>query len=216
MNIGIVGGDGSYAKPFSSHAKGMFDVSRADQIEYYSIDVLVFTGGVDVDPWLYGEEPHPTTFYSPARDDREVAIYQAALRRGVRMCGICRGSQFLTVMNGGLLVQHIDNHGIPGTHQVRDMSGIVGGDVGVTSTHHQMMYPFNLASDTYQILAGCSITDKVQGMPDGYDDLPLDVEAVWYPNTKCLCVQFHPEYMPKDSDGYKYYQALLSAFIFNQ
>ena len=32
--------------------------------------------------------------------------------------GVCRGSQFLCVMNGGLLVQDVGYHGVFGTHAI--------------------------------------------------------------------------------------------------
>jgi gamma-glutamyl-gamma-aminobutyrate hydrolase PuuD len=41
------------------------------------------------------------------------------------------------------------------------------------------------------------------------------VEVVYYPQTKALCVQGHPEYMTPDSEGWQWYQSLLAKYIFN-
>lgn len=38
-------------------------------------------------------------------------------------------------------------------------------------------------------------------------------EAVWFINTDFLAVQYHPEYMNHDSDGWRYYQGLLEEYV---
>src|SRR5438309_1359385 len=55
---------------------------------------------------------------------------------GKPMAGICRGSQFLNVMAGGRLCQHLDGHG-----SWHDMETSDGRSFEVSSTHHQMMLP---------------------------------------------------------------------------
>jgi putative glutamine amidotransferase len=69
---------------------------------------LVLTGGEDVDPALYGQEPHPNLgSVSPARDEMEMAALKVALRRGIPVLAICRGMQMLNVALGGTLYQDI-------------------------------------------------------------------------------------------------------------
>ena len=101
-------------------------------------NLVVFTGGADVDPSLYGEEnfaSHSTL----ARDQREKTIYNQALELGKCMAGICRGGQFLNVMNGGKMIQHVDGHATGRDHKLTDR--VTGEEHSVTSTHHQMMIP---------------------------------------------------------------------------
>jgi putative glutamine amidotransferase len=72
------------------------------------VDGVLISGGDDVDPRRYGEEPHPTVkAIPPAHDDFEIALARTALAEGVPILGICRGSQVLAVADGGALVQDI-------------------------------------------------------------------------------------------------------------
>ncbi len=72
------------------------------------LDALVLTGGKDVDPARYGQEPHPTTDAPRLdRDAWESALAEAALDRGLPILGICRGLQLLNVLRGGTLIQHL-------------------------------------------------------------------------------------------------------------
>jgi putative glutamine amidotransferase len=71
------------------------------------IDALLLTGGLDVDPVLYGETPHPTTEPDTARDHFEIPLSRAAVARDMPIFAICRGVQVLNVAAGGTLVQDI-------------------------------------------------------------------------------------------------------------
>jgi len=72
------------------------------------LDGLLLTGGLDVDPALYGAERHPLT--DPARTDRdewELALFHGAERRRMPVLAICRGLQLINVARGGSLHQHL-------------------------------------------------------------------------------------------------------------
>ena len=72
------------------------------------LDGLILTGGKDVDPARYGQEPHPATD-SPRtdRDEWEDQLLRVALERELPFFGICRGLQLLNVVLGGTLHQHL-------------------------------------------------------------------------------------------------------------
>jgi len=97
----IVGGDSIIANMFSKRG---WDVTTNTLDP--SIDLVQFTGGEDVTPSLYGEQAHAATSCNPARDDREAKIF-LSFKNKVPMAGICRGAQFLNVMNKGSMWQHV-------------------------------------------------------------------------------------------------------------
>ena len=72
------------------------------------IDGLLLTGGSDLNPRYYDEEPIPELGATlPERDAFEMAIVRQALERGVPVFGICRGMQVLNVALGGTLYQDL-------------------------------------------------------------------------------------------------------------
>jgi len=73
---------------------------------------LVLTGGIDMDPALYGEAPHPKVKRTDrVRDEFELTLLRQALARDLPVLAICRGHQLLNVAFGGSLLQHIDGDG---------------------------------------------------------------------------------------------------------
>jgi putative glutamine amidotransferase len=118
-----------------------------------AVDGLIFSGGSDLDPALYGQEVHPeTNGVVPARDRAELALLSAALARDMPVLAICRGSQVLNVALGGDLVQHLpdvvgnEQHkhtpGVFADHDVAIDDGtrlgaIIGDHAPVKSHHHQ-------------------------------------------------------------------------------
>ena len=155
---------------------------------YNEADIFCFTGGEDVSPELYGEEPHPTTYSNPKRDDEEISFCHYASENNIPMVGICRGGQFLNVMNAGRLWQHVSGHAIRGTHGARRIDVDDNITYLVTSTHHQMMRPH----ESGKVLLEATFTDKMETV--GESAYHRGVEAVWYEQTKCLCFQPHPEF----------------------
>ena len=118
-----------------------------------ALDGLIFSGGGDLDPDLYGADAHPETDEPhPIRDQAELRLLQAALQRDMPVLAVCRGSQLLNVARGGDLVQHLpeqvehERHkhrpGAFSDHGVRlDPASRVGELLGehapVKSHHHQ-------------------------------------------------------------------------------
>jgi len=118
-----------------------------------ALDGLVFSGGSDLDPELYGQEPHEETFgIHEERDRAELALLEAALQRDMPVLAICRGSQVLNVARGGDLVQHLpdvvgdEKHkhtpGAFADHAVKVEAGtrlesLLGDQAPVKSHHHQ-------------------------------------------------------------------------------
>jgi putative glutamine amidotransferase len=118
---------------------------------------LVLSGGEDVHPSRYGEEPSPALgSVQPLRDAAEFEAVACATRRGMPVLGICRGLQVLNVHFGGTLYQDImtDREGDHLPHEQAGswyerahdatvapdtlLHGIVGADrLHINSFHHQ-------------------------------------------------------------------------------
>jgi putative glutamine amidotransferase len=93
----------------------ILDASMSVDDALAGVDGLLLTGGEDVAPAKYGEEPHPTVVNDESgRDDFEIALIAAARGRGLPIFAICRGVQVLNVASGGTLVQDIPSQ-LPGS-----------------------------------------------------------------------------------------------------
>jgi len=160
-------------------------------------DVVVFTGGADINPRLYGERAIPSTAFSETRDTADMAAWHATQKHQVCV-GICRGAQFLNVMCGGTLWQDISHHKYD--HHIIDR--MTGTRVWATSTHHQQMIPGEGARIV--ATAGVAMTKKSDGaiwtrpvnqMGEviSIDGDRVDYEVIEYPERNVLCFQPHPE-----------------------
>ncbi len=152
-------------------------------------DIVVFTGGPDVNPIYYGARRHEMTLFDSERDSSDLKLYGTCLALGIPMFGVCRGAQFLHVMNGGSLYQHVDRHNVP--HSMYDplAKRMIK---SVSSVHHQMCIKQEgmvVLGDSFA--ASNRWTDGVEPAVVG---TKMDVEAYFYPETLCYGVQGHPEY----------------------
>lgn len=184
LDIFIVGDSGEEAMFAPMFARA--NCSKAKNIE--DADLVVFTGGPDVDPQLYGETQHPTTHVYQQRDTDDIDAYLICIEKGIPMFGVCRGAQFLSVMNGGKLFQHVDNH--TGDHPMWDTVAAVS-IAKVSSVHHQMC----IENDRMTVLgtSGRSTVHWKNAEENVTGNFPC-VEAFFYRDTCCLGVQGHPEY----------------------
>lgn len=162
------------------------------------IDLVLFTGGEDVDPSYYGESKGSRTGINRKRDDYEQKyMFSRSTLRQTPKLGICRGAQFLTVMSGGKLIQDVTGHAISTLHRISFMNGLKS-DIEITSTHHQMMNPYEMNEEAFNIIA-VSTHFQSSHYLNGEDvgiALPKNFkepEIVYYPNHLSLAIQGHPE-----------------------
>jgi putative glutamine amidotransferase len=94
----------------------LIDLSKLENL-LPRLDGLLFTGGMDIQPGFYGEQPQPALrAVDPQLDAFEAALATWALQRDMPILGICRGMQLINVVLGGTLHQDIsDQH--PGSLQ---------------------------------------------------------------------------------------------------
>jgi len=156
-----------------------------------ALDALVLSGGSDLDPALYGAEPHPETGgVQEDRDRAEVALLRAALERDMPMLAVCRGSQILNVARGGDLVQHLpdvvgssrhkETPGVFADHDVEVKAGsrlgsVLGERAPVKSHHHQA---FERLGEGLEEVAWAG-DGTVEGIEDPSQRFALGV--LWHP-----------------------------------
>ena len=198
----IIGGDYDYHKLFTS--LGYTIVNDPE-----GVDLAVFTGGEDVTPSLYGDKKHQHTYNNPRRDDVEANLFTFFRKNNTPMVGICRGAQFLNVMSGGRMYQHVQKH--TRSHSITDV--LTGEQVYVSSTHHQMMMP----SPTALLVATAQQGGEREwfdGEVSRRDISKEDIEVVFYKDTNALCFQPHPEFNSPEYTGMKvYFQSLLVKYL---
>ena len=161
------------------------------------LDGLLLSGGVDVDPALFDEAPHPKLRrVDRRRDDLELALTREALRRDLPILAICRGIQVLNVATGGTLIQDLPSqiaggerhdcpeprsrrvHRIeaePGTH-LNEMLGEEA--ISVNSFHHQAV---GRLGKGLVASARCPEDGVVEGLEGPGDHFVLGVQ--WHPET---------------------------------
>jgi gamma-glutamyl-gamma-aminobutyrate hydrolase PuuD len=200
FKVFIVGYSPNYAKMFTE--EGWYVVS-----DIKDADCVVFPGGPDIDPRMYGEAPHPLTRFVENVDDRELAILSGVDQLCV---GICRGAQLLNVMAGGSLWQHVDGHN-NGHHAMRILE--TDRQIEVSSSHHQMMRPGQGAA----VLAVSEESTYREGVTTAgvetwFRGDQKDPEVVYYEEEKFLCYQPTPQKFDKNHFCRRYFFELLEKY----
>jgi gamma-glutamyl-gamma-aminobutyrate hydrolase PuuD len=181
-------------------------------------DIVVWTGGEDINPRLYDETPLNSTYFSD-RDISDIEAVKDAVAHSKFLVGICRGAQLLNVVvNGGKLWQDVDNHD-GRNHRAFDC--VSGSWVVINSVHHQMMRP---TSEAELLCWAYECTRKeaqhdLWNRPhtrvgDHIEEADRDVEALWYPKTDSLLVQFHPEFGHPPTT--KYFHELMDKYYWSK
>ncbi len=176
-------------------------------------DAAVFTSGPDVSPFLYGARRRPGTYSDFTRDMKENRFYRD-LEPKTPKIGIGRGAQFLNVMAGGTLWQHVTGH--TDNHHLMDF--FTGESLTVTSKHHQEMVPTSEA----HILGMSNVAEKKYGeageltfdvIANDSTDACNDVEVVYYKAQNSFCFQPRPEL--GHAMTAEYFLRMAGEFIFN-
>lgn len=162
-----------------------------DQIA--AVDGLLLSGGGDIQPQLFAEEPVPELgAVLPERDTHELALVKLAFAADKPLLGICRGCQVLNVALGGSIHQHLSGVKVqhdqqsPGDYAGHTvilengsrLSGLWGDTVMTNSFHHQAIKA---------VAPGLKATAKAK---DGVIEAVEHAAAAF-----AIGVQWHPELM---------------------
>jgi putative glutamine amidotransferase len=186
--------------------------ASADLIQEESIQGLIFTGGGDLNPVLYGEQNRASHYIDDERDRFEIELMRRALGLGLPLFAICRGFQILNVVCGGMLLQdiptpqyrqHAAKDGVSAVHAIELTDGsrlhslLAKSSIAVNSRHHQAVIRKTL---------GCTLI--ATAFSTGEDI----VEGVEKPGKAWVVgVQWHPERV-EDNIGDSF-QVLFRDFI---
>ena len=188
------------------------DMEESDIRQMYAYcDGLLFTGGHDSDPALYGQEMKPTCGdLCLRRDTLESSLFRLGFAGRKPMLGICRGAQLFNILLGGTLYQDLPTEHpsevphrmtAPYDRAVHPVSVVEGSmlqqitgcsEIGVNSFHHQGIRELAPAQQAEAFA------------PDGI------VEALSCPDHPfLLAVQWHPEYLQSHPSS----RAMFRAFV---
>lgn len=204
----VVDGGPMYGRAVENLGELIYDPSKL-VTESSKIKLVLFTGGEDITPSLYGEtSPLKMCWNCEERDKYEARIIETARSLGIRCIGICRGVQFINVMAGGRMYHDVTSHAGPN----HEMTTPLGQTIKINSYHHQMVIPPETAE-----LIGWSSENRSHHYYGDRDEKvegpEKEPEAILYPNLESAGAQYHPEMMPPDTAGWKWFNNLARDLI---
>jgi putative glutamine amidotransferase len=119
------------------------------------VDGICLSGGPDLDPQTYDRDPHPELGpIEPDLDRFELAVARRADAREMPILAICRGTQALNIVRGGILHQHLPEISTEISHRQKTAGdqtshavavepgsrlalALGGSELAVNSFHHQ-------------------------------------------------------------------------------
>ncbi|HNG27797.1 MAG TPA: gamma-glutamyl-gamma-aminobutyrate hydrolase family protein [Chitinophagales bacterium] len=168
--------------------KNTYSLGKVNTIKEHGC--IILWGGEDISPSIYNQKPKFTS--APAkpseRDKLEMDYAKFAIENKMPIIGVCRGAQLMCCLSGGSLYQHIQDSSHHHTHTVKtyDDQTLV-----TSSAHHQAL---NLKGTKHELLAwDCNGNRNV--LTDTNREQITIPEVVYFPETNCLAIQGHPEWM---------------------
>lgn len=198
-------GNGTSINPFHLIFDEKVDASKSLE----GVDAVVFWGGTDIHPSLYGQQRHLNSQAGPNpshRDLFEWKLMKWCKLHDIPMIGVCRGAQMLCAFAGGQLIQHVNHHGAH--HMMRTSDGE---DLHTTSCHHQMMYPWDVPHEllAWSVFNRSSIHEDEKGHQMDMTGKE-EPEVVYFPEIKGLAIQGHPEWVAPQTPFAQYCNRLVA------
>ncbi len=154
-------------------------------------DIVILTGGADINPELYDETAHPTTWFDTDRDAYELDALQDYDPTKQILWGTCRGFQMICALAGGKLYQNVNNHA-GRDHEVEFETGET---LLTTSLHHQMLCVKNLSPDDCHVIGWSKhvLSPCHEGSGVSFEEGDKEIEVAYFPKINAMGCQGHPE-----------------------
>ena len=158
-------------------------------------DGIIFTGGPDVRPSLFGEEIIPSCgAINDERDAFEIKLYKMAIEADKSILGICRGVQVMNIAEGGNIYQDIYSQS--GTSLVHHTLDSQRAFHGVTVTDERVLEKIGFSQKSFTV--NSYHHQSVKDLADGYVAAAYSpdglIEAIYMPERRFVAgVQWHPE-----------------------
>lgn len=207
-----------YARPFEAMFDELIIPKTTEELMngIKACTTILFTGGEDVSPHLYGEICGSRTSANPLRDRFEQMVWKLGQEQEKSFLGICRGLQFIHVMCGGKLIQDTTSHA-GSSHLIHD---IWNNRCLMTSVHHQMVRPETVENNVVVAWSSARLSQRYHNGDDKdiYPEEALDAfkepEIVWYPKYKAIGFQGHPE-MSDNIKMHAYCRSLVDFYLYD-
>ena len=178
-----------------------------------TVQGILFTGGHDVDPQLYGENPLPECGAAcKERDAMEYELLKQCLEKDMPVLGICRGIQFLNAYLGGSLYQDLPSqHPTDVEHHQKPPYDVPIHKVDIVegSKLFGLLGKKTLAVNSYHHQAVKTLAKTLKTMAVSEDGI---IEAVEMPGRKFVwAFQWHPEFSYKTDENSR---IILKEFVF--
>jgi putative glutamine amidotransferase len=176
------------------------------------IDGLLLIGGGDLDPFLFGEEPHQKIgAVVRKRDDSDLLLMNDAFKKQLPILGVCRGQQVMNVAFGGTIIQdipsQIDNAIL---HKQPSKRGELAHNVEVLTPKFKEIFGENtFRVNTFHHQSIGKLGKGLVLSAVAKDGVIEGIEHESHPY--CVAVQWHPEELAPSGDIYA--QRLFKSFI---
>lgn len=170
-----------------------------------AIDGLILTGGADINPLIWGEEPITALGdVMPDRDTFEIKLFKKAKELNIPILAICRGIQLVNVAEGGNLYQDLSQ--IPGSYIKHNQGGSLSlGSHTIEVTEDTTLYK---VLNTKEITVNSFHHQAVKDIAEGYivsamakDGIIEAIESEHMEAHFVLAVQWHPEMMSSTNEA---------------
>lgn len=178
------------------------------------IDGLLLSGGVDIDPIHYGQEPAPKLgLVDPVRDEFEMALMKGARDAGMPVLAICRGIQLMNVAFGGTLIQDIPSSvKVPSKHDQDTLQpDALGHSVDIESGTrlHEIAGVERTRVNTFHHQAVDRVAEGFVVSARSLDGVIEGLEDPSHPY--CIGVQWHPERRSEDAMTRRLFRSVVEA-----